>query len=161
MLADVTTDLSGYLPHVTQVVVNVNHNILGQLAVVCRALFAYMHTCSSPYHLPLSLSLSLLSYRSLVCPPPQSWQTGWGFVTTFNCCQPKYPLHLPTLVSSDSICGGGWGSLCRMRTSSQWYEITEVRLFTLEQSRVFTTFSFHFPSSTSTYCLTVWGSQSV
>ena len=56
MLADVTTDHSGYLPHVTLVVVNMNHNIL--------ALFAYMHTCSSL--LPLA-SLFLSFHTDLLC----------------------------------------------------------------------------------------------
>ena len=66
---------------------------------------------------------SSLVCRSLVSPPPRSWWTEWGFVTTSRCCQLMQNLHLLTLVSFGSIGGGGWGLLCRMRTSSQWYEV--------------------------------------
>ena len=31
-------------------------------------------------------------------------------------------MHLPTLVPFGTMAGGEWGLLCRMRTSSQWYE---------------------------------------
>ena len=44
--------------------------------------------------------------------------------------------------------GGGWGSLCRMRTFSQWYEVTEVRLFTLEQYGACVYNFLHFSLST-------------
>ena len=105
-----------------------------------------LHHCSTTAPLAfLSFTLpSLPPYRSLVSLLPQSWQTGWRIVITSSCYQLKHLLYLPTSVSSNSMGGGGWGLLCRMRTSSQWYEVTEVRLFTLEQYGVFITFSFHF-----------------
>ena len=83
-----------------------------------------LHHCSTTAPLAfLSFTLpSLPPYRSLVSLLPQSWQTGWRIVITSSCYQLKHLLYLPTSVSSNSMGGGGWGLLCRMRTSSQWYE---------------------------------------
>ena len=74
------------------------------------------------YSFYLLIYIPFLAHRSLVCPPPQGWQTGSSFVTISSWYQLKHPLHLPTLVSFDSMSGRELGLLCRMRTSLQWYE---------------------------------------
>ena len=120
--------------------------LLINVAIFCKV---YVHRCSS-----LSPFLPLPSFvdRFLVCPPPQSWQTGTGFVTTSSYCQPKHPLHLPTSVSFGTMGGGGWGLLCRMRTSSQWYEVNRrpaICLFSQGWYSVFISL-FHCPLSLAT-----------